>query len=151
MCQQECENGSLPVHYDAYQCRSPEFSCQALIDSAPNSFSRVDNHGYTPLHWLCNKAQMDEAAAIQILEFLVEKYPSAVWHADNDASLPIHLASRMRSPEFCQVLIGAAPDSIRSIGNYCWSHLHVPRSVAEITLPLLDGLIMIICSKGVSN
>ena len=55
MCQQECENGSLPVHYDAYQCRSPEFSCQALIDSAPDSFSRVDNHWYTPLHLLCNK------------------------------------------------------------------------------------------------
>ena len=36
------------IHYDAYQCRSPEFSCQALIDSAPDSFSisRVDNHGY---------------------------------------------------------------------------------------------------------
>ena len=86
----------------ACQCGSPEF-CQALIDSAPDSFSRVDKHGYTPLHWSCNKAQMDEAAAIQILEFLVEKYPAAVWHADNDASLPIHLASRMRSPEFCQV------------------------------------------------
>ena len=28
MCQQECDNGSLLIHYDAYQCRSPEFSCQ---------------------------------------------------------------------------------------------------------------------------
>eukprot|EP00986_Skeletonema_menzelii_P004056 scaffold1335_cov132-Skeletonema_menzelii.AAC.3 len=75
---------------------------------------------------------MDEAAAIKILEFLVEKYPSAVWHADNDGSLPIHLASRWRSPEFCQVLVDAAPDSIRSIDNYGWSPLHVLCGVAEV-------------------
>eukprot|EP00986_Skeletonema_menzelii_P014248 scaffold9210_cov80-Skeletonema_menzelii.AAC.1 len=60
---------------------------------------------------------MDEAAAIHILEFLVEKYPAAVWHADNDGSLPIHLAT---------------PDSIRCIDNYGWSPRHVLCGIAEV-------------------
>eukprot|EP00986_Skeletonema_menzelii_P000423 scaffold125_cov145-Skeletonema_menzelii.AAC.1 len=60
---------------------------------------------------------MDEAAEIQILEFLVEKYPAAVLHADNDGSLPIHLAT---------------PDSIRSIDNYGWSPLHILCGIAEV-------------------
>eukprot|EP00984_Skeletonema_dohrnii_P019456 scaffold9295_cov75-Skeletonema_dohrnii-CCMP3373.AAC.7 len=43
----------------------------------------------------------------------IEKYPEAVRHANNNGSLPIHIGSGWRSPEFCSVLIEAYPGSQR--------------------------------------
>ena len=42
---------------------------------------------------------------------LIETYPDAVRHADNNALLPIHYASLWKPPEFCRVLIDAYPGS----------------------------------------
>ena len=66
-----------------------------------------------PLHILCNNSKVDEGTATQKLKLLIEKYPEAVRHTDNDGDLPIHLASKRRSPEFCRVLIEAYPGSER--------------------------------------
>ena len=75
--------------------------------------TRICDNGSLPIHYACQCG-------------------SPVKHSYNDGSLPIHLASRWRSPEFCQVLVDAAPDSIRSIDNYGWSPLHVLCGVAEV-------------------
>eukprot|EP00986_Skeletonema_menzelii_P017120 scaffold17584_cov117-Skeletonema_menzelii.AAC.3 len=56
---------------------------------------------------------MDEATAIQILKLLIEKYPEAIRHTNNNGRLPIHIAAEWRSPEFCRVLIEAYPGSER--------------------------------------
>ena len=58
---------------------------------------------------------MDDAAAIDILKLLIEKYPEALQHEDTNRLLPIHFASGLgaRSPEFCRVLIEAYPGSER--------------------------------------
>ena len=54
---------------------------------------------------------VNEATAIQILGLLIEKCPEAVRHANNSGRLPIHLAARAQSPEFCRLLIEAYPGS----------------------------------------
>eukprot|EP00984_Skeletonema_dohrnii_P019434 scaffold9286_cov79-Skeletonema_dohrnii-CCMP3373.AAC.2 len=67
-----------------------------------------------PLHHLCGNREVDETAALEILKLLIEKCPEAIRHADNDnAFLPVHIASMQRSPEFCRVLIEAYPKSER--------------------------------------
>ena len=115
--------GGLPIHY-ACTCRSPEL-CRALIDAAPESLRNVTNGGWMPLHMLCaSSGHDDEGTVEQILELFIERYPEAVLHANNEGSLPIHLACQWRSPEFCQALLVAAPDSIRSKDKYGWSPLH---------------------------
>ena len=113
---QHADNGgSLPIHIACVR-RSPEF-CRVLIDAAPASLLGVNNKGGMPLHCLCDCTEVDEAAAIEILKFLLEKNPETVRHVDEDGDLPIHLACVSKSPEFCQVLIDAAPDSVRSVNN----------------------------------
>jgi len=69
-----------------------------------------------PLPYLCENKKMDETTAIQILKLLIEKYPEAVRHMNNNGDLPIHIAARRRSPEFCRVLIEAYPGSERISG-----------------------------------
>jgi ankyrin repeat protein len=60
------------------------------------------------------KQKVDENAAMEILQLLMEKCPEAVRHADNiKGGLPIHRASMRRSVEFCRVLIEAYPGSER--------------------------------------
>eukprot|EP00986_Skeletonema_menzelii_P019488 scaffold28164_cov166-Skeletonema_menzelii.AAC.1 len=107
--------GWAPLHN---ACGNPNVTTgiiQVLINSAPDSVRSVSNTGNTPLHMLCNNIKVDEATAMQILKLLIEKYPEAVRHTNNnDGYLPIHIASvRTKSPEFCQVLIEAYPGSER--------------------------------------
>ncbi len=62
---------------------------------------------------LCQNKNVDEAASIQILKLLIEKYPEAIRHANNGGDLPIHIAAEWRSPEFCRLLIDKYPGSER--------------------------------------
>ena len=99
---------------------------EVIYDAHPESVRVVNEEGHTPLHILCgNTRQVDEAVALQILKFLLEKYPDAVQHADNNGFLPIHRASWWRSPAFCRVLIEAYPGSERISTNYGGLPLHI--------------------------
>ena len=84
-----------------------------LIEAYPDSVRSATHIGNMPLHCLCKNIRVDEAAAIQILNFLLEKCPEAVRHANNRGNLPIHLASWGRSLELCRLLIDAYPGSER--------------------------------------
>ena len=109
---------------------------QLLISATPDSVRSKTNKGRTPLYVLCHHKRGGESNAMPILKFLIEKYPEAVQHADIDGQLPIHIACSKSTPEFCQVLIDAAPDSIRSVTNYGWVPLHMlccNREVDEAT------------------
>eukprot|EP00573_Skeletonema_grethae_P005734 CAMPEP_0201692772 /NCGR_PEP_ID=MMETSP0578-20130828/5568_1 /ASSEMBLY_ACC=CAM_ASM_000663 /TAXON_ID=267565 /ORGANISM="Skeletonema grethea, Strain CCMP 1804" /LENGTH=72 /DNA_ID=CAMNT_0048178195 /DNA_START=11 /DNA_END=226 /DNA_ORIENTATION=- len=66
-----------------------------------------------PLHYLCANDSINETDAIQLLKFLIEKYPEAVRHANNEGRLPIHIASAKKSPDFCHVMTEAYPGSER--------------------------------------
>ena len=101
-------DGNLPIHL-ACLSKSPAF-CKALIDAAPDSVRRENTAGSTPLHSLCNNKHLDEASAMQMLKFLLMKYPEAVQCANNGA-LPIHLAAGTKSPAFCRLLIDKYPGS----------------------------------------
>ena len=69
-----------------------------------------------PLHELCGKRKVDEITAIEILTLLIEKCPEAIHHANNNGSLPIHLASLNKNVtlNIIQLLIDAAPYTVRS-------------------------------------
>eukprot|EP00984_Skeletonema_dohrnii_P014151 scaffold5922_cov109-Skeletonema_dohrnii-CCMP3373.AAC.4 len=67
-----------------------------------------------PIHQLCCNHDLDDAIALEILKFLIDKSPQSVRHADNDGDLPIHFAcDGLKSPEFCRLLIESYPGSER--------------------------------------
>ena len=137
------DHGRLPIHLASCRGGSPEF-CQALIDAASDSVRKEDKYGWMPLHTLSDNPEVDGVNAMQTLKFLIEKYPGAVLHADNNGSLPIHLASVTKSPEFCQVLIDAAPDSIRSKDKNGWSPLHFLCGVTRVGVNAIQTLQLLI-------
>ena len=104
------ERGRSPLHYACFNKSVTLNIIQLLVDAAA-SVSSVNPNGMMPLHCLCDNRKLDNAAAIKIMKVLIEKYPEAVRHADNNGLLPIHYASGWRSPEFCRVLIEAWPGS----------------------------------------
>ena len=109
-------DGELPIHLASGR-RSPEF-CRVLFEAYPGSVRSATNNGNMPLHCLCRNMRVDEAAAIQLLNFLLEKCPEAVRHANNKGHLPIHLAAgKAKSAHFCRVLIEAHPGSERITTN----------------------------------
>ena len=85
---------------------------ELLFDAAPNLIRSVDHvKGGVIFHHLCSSIKVGEASAVQILKFLIEKYPEGARRVDNEGSLPIHAACQLRSPEFCRVLVEAYPGS----------------------------------------
>ena len=97
---------------------------QLLLDAAPDSVRSETNSGWTSLHRLCANEKVDEATAIQICKFLLQKHSEAVRHADNRGNLPIHYASRRRSLDFCRLLIEEYPGCERIAGALGTLPLH---------------------------
>ena len=87
-------------------------AASAIGEGGAPSFVGEDGNIITnlPLHWLLKNRRVNKTAAVNILKLLIEKYPEAARHADNDGRLPIHIAAG-RSPDFCRVLIEAHPGS----------------------------------------
>ena len=85
-----------------------------IVEAAPDHSLRILHHedGRTLLHYLCENDQVDKAAALEILNLLIEKYPEAVRHTDDFGNLPIHLAIVSRNHELYRVLIEAYPGSV---------------------------------------
>ena len=106
------EDGMTPLHVACGNKNNATLNIiRLLLNAAPDSIRSVNNGGNTPLHSFCCNHQLYEMVAIEILMFLLEKYPGAVQHTNKRGHLPIHLASRGRSPGFCHVLIEAYPGS----------------------------------------
>ena len=113
---------------------------KVIFDAHPASVRVVSNNGSMILHDLCDNThrkvdEVAEAAATQILKFLIEKCPEAVRHADSEGRLPIHFACRWRSPEFCHVLIETYPGSERitaTIGTLPLHHACAQNSLATV-------------------
>jgi len=101
-----------PLHVACRNKSTTRRIIQLLIDAAPDSVRLTDN-GEMPLHLFCGNNNMKDTDAIQSLKLLIEKYPEAVRHTTNAGNLPIHMASKTKSPEFCQVLVEAYPGSER--------------------------------------
>ena len=100
-----------PLHFACCNKNVTLNLVQLLVDAAPASVRSVNNYVNMPLDLLCMNEKVNEATAVEILKFLIDKYPEAVRHADNVGFLPIHYASTLRSPEFCRLLIEAYPGS----------------------------------------
>ena len=107
-------------HYNDSNTEAGIQMINVIFSAHPASIRSVNTEGKTSLHSLCDNRRMDkttaiqfEATAMKILKFLIEKHPEAVRHMDSEGRLPIHIASRWRSPEFCRVLIETYPGSER--------------------------------------
>ena len=86
------DNGLITLHVVCNNKNVTRSMVQLLIDAAPNSVRSVDEDGWMPLHHFCSCNKVD--GAIEILNLLVEKYPEALRHVDNNFGfLPIHIAS----------------------------------------------------------
>ena len=107
------DSGRLPLHFACGNKNGSIGIIRLLID-APESVRHTDNSGDLPLHRLCHNNYLDETAALQILDLLLEKHPDSIRHTNNNGHLPIHIAAmRTKSSEFCRVLIDAYPGSER--------------------------------------
>ncbi len=88
-----------------------------LIDRFPDFVRHENNNGCIPLHLLCVNNNLDYEDELDMLNWLLVKYPESVRHTVGGL-LPIHIAAGGQSPEFCRVLIEDYPGSERICDNY---------------------------------
>ena len=122
------EDGWTPLHKLCSRKDATLGFIRLVLNAAPSSVRSVNSKGMMPLHCLCGyKEEEDEAAALEMLNLLIEKYPEAAGHADNNGRLPIHIASTWigrRSAEFFRVLVEAYPGSLSVRGPWGKLPLH---------------------------
>ena len=109
-------HGMTPLHIICFNRFATRGMVQLIVDASPESLSRVDNDGWMPLHTLCNKKELEDNAASDILGLLLERCPEAVRRVENKyGAPPIHVACGVgsKSFEFCRMLIEAYPGSER--------------------------------------
>jgi ankyrin repeat protein len=116
---------ATPLHMICSNKNATLGMVKLIIEAAPESVQKEDDLGRMPLHKLCCNINLDDEVAVDILKFLVMKYPEAIQHfagicedgeeTDSPAILPIHLAAEKQSTEFCSVLIEAYPGSERLV------------------------------------
>eukprot|EP00985_Skeletonema_marinoi_P032415 scaffold39129_cov155-Skeletonema_marinoi.AAC.4 len=105
---------AAPLHYLCMNKSATHDIVRCVIEGNPDALLKRDVRGLTPLVWLCCNRQLDETVAMEILTLFVKMCMApASAHRTNEGSLPIHLACKHRSSDFCCMLIQAYPDSIR--------------------------------------
>ena len=110
-------------------CSNPKISAEAIkfiIDECPDMVREEFVYdGFLPIHNLCKNKDLDNGTSMKILKLLVDNYPESVmknistpqhlldWLAvERENDLPVHLACRFKSLEFCRYLVEKYPDCI---------------------------------------
>ena len=86
---------------------------RCVLEGNPDALLAQDEFEKTPLFALCHNEELDETVAEEICSLLLETCPESAQCSTHDGHLPIHFACRLRSPDFCCMLIRAYPESSR--------------------------------------
>mmetsp|Transcript_30711 Transcript_30711/g.64993 ORF Transcript_30711/g.64993 Transcript_30711/m.64993 type:complete len:594 (+) Transcript_30711:80-1861(+) len=106
------EYGRAPLHVACANKNIDLKTIQTLLDCWPVSITQQDPCERLPIHTLCSNHELDETASVNILAILIKASPGTVQHADKHFYLPIRLAAICKSPEFCELLVDAYPQSL---------------------------------------
>eukprot|EP00985_Skeletonema_marinoi_P020871 scaffold12496_cov87-Skeletonema_marinoi.AAC.1 len=105
--------GATPLHFLCLNINVTLDIIRCVIGGNPDALLAQIEAGWTPLMILCNNRAVDETVAEEILTLFLETCPESAQCCTHDGNLPIHFACRLRSPEFCCMLIQKFPESIQ--------------------------------------
>ena len=96
---------------------------QLLHNTLPGALRLRDDNGWLPIHFLCCNDDLDEAASLDILRFMLEIDPTLPSETTDSGNLPIHLAVKLKSARFCKELIenvlhNTLPEAFRLRNDY---------------------------------
>jgi ankyrin repeat protein len=82
-------DGYLPLHIECRrQCRLPLIT--KFIELYPESLATVDQGGCLPLHAVLK----NETSTVDVALMMIEKYPAAIQHQNNEGYLSLHIECR---------------------------------------------------------
>jgi ankyrin repeat protein len=83
------DEGKCALHW-ACEYRASKRKVQELVDMAPSVLCHADSYGRWPLHWECAVVS-ERKEQMQVVTYLVEKYPEAVSVKDLDGRTPLQM------------------------------------------------------------
>eukprot|EP00984_Skeletonema_dohrnii_P013877 scaffold5807_cov114-Skeletonema_dohrnii-CCMP3373.AAC.3 len=93
--------GATPLHAVCMNKSATRDIVRCVIEGNQAALLAQDEGGLTPLVYLC----CNETVAVEILTCFLETCPESAQCITHDGYLPIHCACRLRSPDFCCILI----------------------------------------------
>lgn len=128
----------LPIHYAA-DCVAPVEVFEALVEASPKSILGVDNDMKTPLHIMLQNCDADgKIPPVDIIKILSSD-PSAVWIADSEEKVPIHVAAEQidhLSTEHFQTLVEADHNSVLAQTKAGMTALHLALQSCKKEIPI---------------
>ena len=116
LIKQHAAYGAYPLHIACENKNMDAKIVQILLELSDSAQVDYDIEPHLPIHSLCANREIDDEAALDILQLLLKQYPGWVQiEAGGGGGLPLHCAAGdgNRSPEFCKILIDAYPESVR--------------------------------------
>ena len=120
-------SGLTPLHTILFSNKNvTRGMVQLLIDAYPESITKPNNTGVTPLHILCGNEKIADTVAVDILGLLLERFPEAAQHADNDGYTPLHniMCIKNATLGMVKLLIDAYPESLCREDDNGYAPLH---------------------------
>jgi len=86
---------------------------QCLYNAYREAIHIPDTCGWLPIHELAHNIELEEAASVEILQFMLNIDPTVARERIDDGCLPIHHAIDKKATDFCKLLIDVYPESLR--------------------------------------
>eukprot|EP00571_Detonula_confervacea_P009334 CAMPEP_0172323668 /NCGR_PEP_ID=MMETSP1058-20130122/49364_1 /TAXON_ID=83371 /ORGANISM="Detonula confervacea, Strain CCMP 353" /LENGTH=667 /DNA_ID=CAMNT_0013039733 /DNA_START=111 /DNA_END=2114 /DNA_ORIENTATION=- len=125
-----------PIHLACMDKYATVEVVKYLHEMWPDSINTPDNDGLILLHYFCLKdtfslrsMRIKESLNLAILKYLLDAAPETVRERCFMNELPIHIAARHQSPEFCKLLVEYFPGSEREVDEF--GHLPLSKACVE--------------------
>lgn len=133
-------SGNLPLH-NAISQGAPFEAVQLLVEAYPNGLrtrtSDDEDSANLPLHLACSCSQYYRN--VQVIRFLIDKYPKGLRGANGHGMLPLHLTCDKRDPtaEIVDLLLSRYPDALSASDNSGSLPLHVACKNTRLPIEVL--------------
>ena len=123
--------GDSSLQIACSSCRVDPRVIGLIIEARPELLRHQDGGRNTPIHNLIvnrsyseNGMSISESVATEIAALMVKKEPALLRIVNQSGALPLHLAARKRSPQFCKILVDGYKESTKvSVNGHLPVHL----------------------------
>ena len=111
----------LLVHLMCAERKTPLSIIEQLLVANPSALQQQESRGKRlPLH-IC----LFKGSTPDVVEYVLEQYPQAVYHADSEGNLPLHYAAMYACPQIWNLILQANPEAAEKANEKLKYPLHL--------------------------
>jgi len=109
------------MHLMCARRKTPLSIIEQLVVANPSALKQQESQGNRlPLH-IC----LFKGSTPDIVQYVLQQYPQAVYHADSEGNLPLHYAAMYACPQIWNLILQANPEGVKKANEKLKYPLHL--------------------------